>query len=107
MNIVITESAVNRVAQLLQGRPEESGLRVYIEGGGCSGFRYGFAFENQVDEGDEVIEKNGVKFFIDPLSAQYLDGAEIDFVEELMGSSFQISNPNVSTTCGCGSSFAA
>jgi len=105
MSVSVTASALKRVAELLQQNPLEKGLRVYVVGGGCSGFKYGFAYETEADEGDELLEKDGVTFFIDPLSAQYLEGAEIDFVEDLMGSSFHISNPNATTTCGCGSSF--
>ena len=105
MNISISSSAASRVAELLQQNPTEKGLRIYIEGGGCSGFKYGFAYETESLEGDEILEKDGVTFFIDVMSAQYLEGAEIDFVEELMGSAFHISNPNATTTCGCGSSF--
>lgn len=107
MNITITSSAAKRVAELLQKNPSENGLRIYIEGGGCSGMQYGFSFENVANEDDAIIEKDGVKFYIDSISAQYLENAEIDYVEDIMSAAFQITNPNATTTCGCGSSFSA
>ena len=82
-------------------------LRVYISGGGCSGFQYGFAFEEQRNEDDLVVERDGVTLLVDPLSFQYLAGAEVDYRESLQGSQFVIRNPNAKTTCGCGSSFSA
>ncbi len=81
-------------------------LRVYIEGGGCSGFQYGFEFEDDLQDDDTVVENNGVKLVVDPLSLQYLTGASIDYLEDLQGSRFVVSNPNASSTCGCGSSFS-
>lgn len=81
-------------------------LRVYIQGGGCSGFQYGFEFEKELQEDDTVVENSGVKLVIDPLSLQYLSGASIDYLEDLQGSRFVVSNPNASSTCGCGSSFS-
>ena len=84
-----------------------SGLRVFVQGGGCSGFQYGLMIEeNGQGSGDEVFESNGVKLFIDPISIRYLNGAEVDFVEDLMGASFQIRNPNAASSCGCGNSFS-
>lgn len=106
VNINITSSAAKKVATLLSQNPGNDALRIYVEGGGCSGMRYGFAFENLVEEGDITIEKDGVKFIVDSISANYLDGASVDYVEDLMSSSFNITNPNATGTCGCGSSFA-
>lgn len=82
-------------------------LRVFISGGGCSGFQYGFTFDESLTDGDTVVENQGVKLLIDPMSFQYLVGAEIDYTEGLEGAQFVIRNPNASTTCGCGSSFSA
>jgi len=106
MNINITSSAAKKVAALLAQNPGNEALRVYVEGGGCSGMKYGFAFENLVEDGDFTVEKDGVKFIVDAISANYLEGAEIDYVEDLMSSTFHISNPNATGSCGCGSSFA-
>ena len=82
-------------------------LRVFISGGGCSGFQYGFSFDESITDGDTIVEKEGVKLLIDPMSIQYLTGAEIDYSEGLEGAQFVIRNPNAETTCGCGSSFSA
>lgn len=102
-----TPSAAAKVAALIQ---EEGNLglmlRVYIQGGGCSGFQYGFAFDEEEKEGDTRVETDGVTLLVDPMSMQYLMGAEVDYVEGLQGSQFVIRNPNASTTCGCGSSFS-
>lgn len=101
-----TDSAAEKVRQLLDEEDNDGlKLRVYITGGGCSGFQYGFMFDENQDDGDEVIEKNGVMLLVDPMSGQYLSGAEIDYVEGIEGAQFVIRNPNASTTCGCGSSF--
>jgi iron-sulfur cluster insertion protein len=81
-------------------------LRVYVQGGGCSGFQYGFTFDEEIQEGDTEIENGGVTLLVDPLSVQYLMGAEIDYREDLSGAQFIIRNPNATTTCGCGSSFS-
>lgn len=81
-------------------------LRVYIIGGGCSGFQYGFSFEEETADGDVIIDKNGVQLIIDPMSFPYLIGSTVDYLEDLQGSRFVISNPNAKTTCGCGSSFS-
>lgn len=83
------------------------GLRVFISGGGCSGFQYGMAFENTTEEGDQVFETNGVRVYLDSTSAQYLDGASVDYVDSLMGGGFRIENPNAVSTCSCGQSFSA
>ncbi len=98
-------------AKKVQNLKDEEGndalkLRVYITGGGCSGFQYGFNFDENINDGDTVVETNGVQLVIDPMSFQYLMGAKVDFVENLEGSRFVIENPNAQTTCGCGSSFS-
>jgi iron-sulfur cluster insertion protein len=101
-----SDSAAEKVRQLLEEEDNDQlRLRVYITGGGCSGFQYGFMFDENEDEGDSVVEKNGVRLLVDPLSGQYLEGAEIDYVEGIEGAQFVIRNPNAATTCGCGSSF--
>jgi iron-sulfur cluster insertion protein len=105
--LVFTDAAASKVRQLIneEGDPALM-LRVFIQGGGCSGFQYGFTFEQILGEGDTVVENGGVKLLIDPMSYQYLAGAEIDYSEGLEGAQFVIRNPNASTTCGCGSSFS-
>lgn len=105
--LVFTAAAARKVRQLIEeeGNPELK-LRVFITGGGCSGFQYGFTFDERVQEGDTVIEKEGVTLLVDPMSVQYLEGAEIDYTEGLEGEQFVIRNPNAVTTCGCGSSFS-
>lgn len=106
--IVFTDSAAHKVAGLIQEEGNDNlKLRVYISGGGCSGFQYGFTFDEDVNEDDTQIEKDGVTVLIDSMSIQYLQGAEIDYKEDLSGSQFVIRNPNATTTCGCGSSFSA
>ena len=101
-----TEAAANKVKTLIadEDNPDLK-LRVYITGGGCSGFQYGFTFDEEVSDDDTKINKNGVTLLVDPMSFQYLFGAEIDYKEDIEGSQFVIRNPNASTTCGCGSSF--
>ena len=105
--LVFTPQAAAKVADLI-AQEDTPGLmlRVYIQGGGCSGFQYGFTFDETVNEGDETVETDGVKLLIDPMSIQYLMGAEIDYKEDLQGAQFIIRNPNATTTCGCGSSFS-
>ncbi|HHJ38094.1 MAG: iron-sulfur cluster insertion protein ErpA [Methylothermaceae bacteria B42] len=105
--INFTDSAAEKVASLIaeEGNPDLK-LRVYISGGGCSGFQYGFTFDEDIAEDDTVIEKNGVTVLIDSMSIQYLQGAEIDYKDDVSGARFVIRNPNAKTTCGCGSSFA-
>lgn len=106
--IKFTDSAADRVSELLAEEGDQNlKLRVYVTGGGCSGFQYGFTFDEVVNEDDTVVEKNGVSVLIDPMSLQYLQGAEIDYTENVSGSQFVIRNPNAATTCGCGSSFSA
>ncbi|WIM05244.1 MAG: iron-sulfur cluster insertion protein ErpA [Candidatus Nitricoxidivorans perseverans] len=102
-----TDSAANKVRELIQeeGNPELK-LRVFVTGGGCSGFQYGFTFDEVANDDDTAMEKNGVTLLIDPMSYQYLVGAEIDYTEGLEGSQFVIKNPNAASTCGCGSSFS-
>jgi iron-sulfur cluster insertion protein len=104
--LVFTEHAADKVRQL-SARQEQSDsmLRVYIQGGGCSGFQYGFALEAQENQDDMVVETDGVKLLVDPMSFQYLMGSEIDYLEDLQGARFVINNPNATTTCGCGASF--
>ena len=105
--IVFTDSAADKVKQLVdeEGNPELK-LRVFVQGGGCSGFQYGFTFDEIVNDDDTRMEKNGVTLLIDAMSLQYLTGAEIDYKEDLEGAQFVIKNPNATTTCGCGSSFS-
>src|SRR6201999_1055866 len=105
---VFTEAAADKVKQLIdeEGNPELK-LRVFVQGGGCSGFQYGFTFDEAVAEDDTQMSKNGVTLLIDAMSLQYLAGAEIDYKEDLQGAQFVIKNPNATSTCGCGSSFSA
>ena len=106
-HLIFTDSAAEKVRELIEEEDNQNlKLRVYITGGGCSGFQYGFTFDENSEEGDTVIEKNGVVLLVDPMSGQYLMGAEIDYVSGIEGEQFVIRNPNASTTCGCGSSFA-
>ena len=106
--LVFTESAATKVRSLIQDEGNDAlMLRVFISGGGCSGFQYGFTFDENITDGDTVVEKHGVRLLIDPMSIQYLNGAEIDYSEGLEGAQFIIRNPNATTTCGCGSSFSA
>jgi len=106
--LVFTDSAAGKVRLLIEeeGNPALK-LRVFVQGGGCSGFQYGFTFDEVINEDDTVMDKNGVQLLIDAMSYQYLVGAEIDYKEDLEGSQFVIRNPNATTTCGCGSSFSA
>jgi|TARA_B110000977_G_scaffold13303_1_gene16839 iron-sulfur cluster insertion protein len=102
-----TDAAAGKVKNLIQEEENENlKLRVFVTGGGCSGFEYGFTFDEDLEEDDTAIEKDGVQLVIDPLSFQYLVGAEVDFKEDLQGSRFVVTNPNASTTCGCGNSFS-
>ena len=105
--LIFTDSAAAKVKDLLaeEGNPELK-LRVFVQGGGCSGFQYGFTFDEAVSDDDTVLDKDGVQLLVDPMSFQYLVGAEIDYKEDLEGAQFVIRNPNASTTCGCGSSFS-
>jgi iron-sulfur cluster insertion protein len=102
-----TDAAAHKVGQLIEQEGNSSlKLRVYVQGGGCSGFQYGFTFDEETQEGDTAIQNCGVTLLVDPMSVQYLMGAEIDYREDLSGAQFIIRNPNATTTCGCGSSFA-
>lgn len=105
--IIFTDSAAAKVADLVaeEGNPDLK-LRVFVQGGGCSGFQYGFTFDEIVNDDDTEMHKNGVTLLIDAMSLQYLTGAKIDYKEDLQGSQFVIQNPNATTTCGCGSSFS-
>ena len=105
--IVFTDAAASKVGELI--REEDNPnlmLRVFISGGGCSGFQYGFTFDETMEDGDSQVENQGVRLIVDPMSVQYLMGAEIDYKEDLQGAQFIIRNPNATTTCGCGSSFS-
>jgi iron-sulfur cluster insertion protein len=106
--LLFTDNAAKKVKELIdeEGNPGLK-LRVFVTGGGCSGFQYGFTFDEDVNEDDASMEKNGVTLLIDAMSYQYLVGAEIDYQESIEGSQFVIKNPNASSTCGCGSSFSA
>lgn len=106
-DLVFTEQAATKVKSLIdeEGNPSLM-LRVFISGGGCSGFQYGFTFDENTEDGDTTVERCGVKLLVDPMSFQYLVGAEIDYTEDLRGAQFVIRNPNATTTCGCGSSFS-
>src|SRR5271165_593588 len=105
--ILLSDAAVDKVAELIaeEGNPNLK-LRIYVTGGGCSGFQYGFAFDETSGEDDFLIEKSGISLLVDAISLQYLSGAEIGYEDGLEGSRFVIKNPNASTTCGCGSSFS-
>lgn len=105
--LLFTDAAARKVSELIagEGNPKLM-LRVFVQGGGCSGLQYGFEFDEQVQDGDTCVEKQGVKLLIDPMSFQYLSGAEIDFRDNLDGAQFVIRNPSAQTTCGCGSSFS-
>ncbi len=106
--LLFTDAAALKVKGLIEEENNPSlMLRVFISGGGCSGFQYGFTFDEALQEGDTMVENCGVKLLIDPMSYQYLVGAEIDYTESLEGAQFVIRNPNATTTCGCGSSFSA
>ncbi len=106
--LVFTDAAARKVSELIQEEENpDLMLRVFVSGGGCSGFQYGFTFDEKIEEGDSSVENQGVTLIVDPMSVQYLLGAEIDYKEDLQGAQFVIRNPNAITTCGCGSSFTA
>jgi len=103
-----TADAASKVSELIQEEDNpELKLRVYVQGGGCSGFQYGFTFDEEQQEDDTAVDKDGVRLLVDPMSFQYLIGAKIDYKDDIDGARFIINNPNASTTCGCGSSFSA
>src|ERR1700691_220398 len=106
-SVTLTASAARRVAALkLQEKAPEAFLRLSVSGGGCSGFQYGFSFDDTRQDGDRVFERDGVTLVVDDISLDLVHGAEIDFVEDMMGASFQVRNPNAASSCGCGNSFA-
>ena len=106
-SIVVTESATRRIAVLkTQEQAEKAFLRIAVSGGGCSGFQYGLSFDEQRNDDDFVFERDGVAVVVDDVSLGLLNGAEVDFVEDLMGASFQVRNPNAASSCGCGNSFS-
>jgi len=105
--LIFTDAAAMKVGSLLADEDNSKmNLRVYVTGGGCSGFQYGFSFDENKDDGDTEVTKRGVNLIVDPMSIQYLMGAEIDFQEDLQGARFVMKNPNATTTCSCGSSFS-
>ena len=105
--VTVSANAAQRIAAIIRqdGNPGLK-LRIAVSGGGCSGFQYGYTLESQQNDEDLVVERDGIAVLIDPISLEYLRGAEIDFVEDLVGASFQIKNPNATSSCGCGTSFA-
>jgi iron-sulfur cluster assembly accessory protein len=105
-NVTVTERAVKKIAAILQREPQGAMLRVSVEGGGCSGFQYKFDIEREKAEDDILLGEAAAPVLIDPVSAGFLKGSEIDFVDDLIGSSFRINNPNAKTSCGCGTSFS-
>lgn len=105
--LAFTETAAHKVSELIREEDNpDLKLRVFVSGGGCSGFEYGFQFDDNTDDSDTVIEKSGVTLLVDPMSVLYLTGAEIDFSDGVEGAQFVIRNPNATTTCGCGNSFS-
>ena len=105
--INVSSSAASKITELLAEEQKlNSGLRVFVQGGGCSGFQYGLMIEENGGDGDQVFESNGVKLYVDPVSVSYLKGAEVDFVDTVTGGGFTIRNPQATSTCGCGSSFS-
>lgn len=106
LGVGLTDSAARRIAYLASREPERPMLRVAVLGGGCSGFQYNFDFDTKRNDDDLVIEKNGATVLIDSTSLEFIKGSEIDYVDEMVGASFQVRNPNATSSCGCGSSFA-
>ena len=107
VNIQMSARAADKVSELIEDEGnDELKLRVFVTGGGCSGFSYGFTFDDAIAQDDTVVQRSGVTMVVDPMSYQYLVGAEVDFKEDLQGSQFVVTNPNASSTCGCGNSFA-
>jgi iron-sulfur cluster insertion protein len=107
IDLKFSDAAANKAKALIEeeGNPNLK-LRVFVQGGGCSGFQYGFTFDEKVNDEDHEIENNGVTMIVDPMSYEYLSGAEVDYKESLEGSMFVVNNPNATSTCGCGSSFS-
>ncbi|MCZ2204375.1 HesB/IscA family protein [Bartonella sp. A05] len=106
MNVNISDSAAKRIVQILSSEPDKMALRISVEGGGCSGFSYKYDLVSESKEDDLIIQKDGAIILIDSISLPFMDGAEIDFVDDLMGQFFQIRNPNITSSCGCGVSFS-
>jgi iron-sulfur cluster assembly accessory protein len=104
--VAVTERAARRIAEIIAGEPQSTMLRVSVEGGGCSGFKYRFDLVGERGEGDLVVERDGAIVVIDPVSLGFIAGAEIDFVDDLIGASFKVHNPNATASCGCGTSFS-
>jgi iron-sulfur cluster assembly accessory protein len=104
--VAVTERAASRIKEILAVEPGKNALRVSVNGGGCSGFQYGFELEDMRNDDDLVIERNGATVLIDSTSLVYLSGSEIDFVDDLIGQAFRITNPNATSSCGCGTSFS-
>lgn len=104
--ITLTPNAIKQVKEILSNEPSDSKLRVYVHGGGCTGFQYGFSIDTEVNEDDHSIEVEDITILVDSVSSQYLDGVEINYTSSLAGSNFSIKNPNATAQCGCGSSFA-
>ena len=105
--ITVSPLAASKIEELLaEENKQNSGLRVFVQGGGCSGFQYGLMIDEAAGESDQVFESNGVRLYVDPISVRYLKGAEVDFVDNIAGGGFTIRNPNAKSTCGCGSSFS-
>lgn len=105
-NVTVTERAARRIAEIVAGEPTNTALRISVEGGGCSGFQYRFDLVPSAEPDDLVLERAGARVLIDPISLGYLEGSEIDFVDELIGASFKVKNPNATASCGCGTSFS-
>lgn len=105
--LIVTDKAFNQIKQVQIEENDDSPLRIFIQGGGCSGFTYGFTFDERQGDDDFVMEKDGIKVLVDAMSMTYLEGAEIDYKKDLTSAQFVIKNPNATNTCGCGSSFAA
>jgi iron-sulfur cluster assembly accessory protein len=105
-NVTMTERAARRIGEILKGEPTGAMLRVSVEGGGCSGFQYKFGFDGAQAADDLVLARDGVVVLIDPVSVQYMAGAEIDYVDDLIGASFKVNNPVATASCGCGTSFS-
>ena len=104
--LTVQPNAIKKVKELIAEETADTKLRIFVHGGGCSGFQYGFTFDELANEDDFVIDLEGVQLLVDSMSSQYLQGAEVDYIETLAGSNFSIKNPQATTTCGCGSSFA-
>lgn len=106
MSVAVSDSAAKRINLILAKEPNKTALRISVEGGGCSGFSYKYELVDAQNEDDFVIEKNGAQILIDSISLPFIEGSEIDFVDDLMGQAFQINNPNAVSSCGCGTSFS-